>query len=304
MTFKFLYSDEKVKLSQDLLIGTDSGDENYIFGRIEDIAINSKGEIFVLDSAESKVKKFSKEGKFIFSIGGKGEGPGEFRTSPIGIEIDKDGNLFVAEYRKISIFNEKGIFTGSFSLDFGCNDFVIDEKGRVIILGFKDDKIFHIFNKKGENLFSFGKPLEVPTKYSKYKDFPNLKLPFKIYFTSNKRLVFINPYKYEIVILDKENQLVKRIDGKSEFYKPVQVQEFKRGVIFMCMNYSILEYRDFLYVSLLGENECQLDIFKNDSYLDNIKIKSFPKTIDKEGKLYAIDEAAFPKIARFTLVIQ
>jgi hypothetical protein len=301
---ELLYSDEKVKLLQDLSIGVSSGDNKYIFGIIGDLTTSSKGDIFVLDSSEWKIKKFSKEGKFILSIGGKGDGPGEFRTYPIGIEIDKDGNLFVAEQKKINIFNESGTFTGSFSLDFGCNDFVMDDKGRVIVLGLKDGKIFHIYNKKGENLFSFGKPLTVPEKYLKYKDFPNSKLPYKIYFTSNKRLVFINPYKYEIVIFDKENKLLKRINGKSKFYKPVQVMGFRRGVIFMCMGYSILEYEDLLYVSLKGEHECQMDIFKKDNYLDSIKIKFFPMAIDKEGRLYATDESDFPKIVRFTLKIQ
>ncbi|RLE02084.1 MAG: hypothetical protein DRJ11_08130 [Candidatus Aminicenantes bacterium] len=303
-----VYSQEKIKLEQDFSIGENSGDENYIFGRISDIAISPKDEIFVLDTAKWVVSKFSRNGKFLLSVGKRGQGPGEFGTYPVAIETDNEGNLIVAEFRKISIFNNEGKFLGSFKLDFQCQDFFIDDSNWIILLGLKDGKIFHIYNRNGEEIFSFRKPVEIPQKYLKYKRLPNMNLPFKVYFTKNKRLIYMNPYKYELIIADKVNQIVKKIEHKSEFYKPAMVLESRRGkslsVNLITMNYSIFEYKNFMYVCLFGENESQIDIFKNDKYFDSLKIKSFPKAMDNEGNLYAIDESDFPKILRYNLIIQ
>lgn len=303
-----LYCEEKIELMQALSIGKNSGDENYIFGRISDIAIDPKCNIFALDTAKWKVSKFSKEGKFLLSVGGKGQGPGEINTYPVAIETDNDGNLIVAEFRKVSMFDNEGKFLGSFKLDFQCNDFFIDDKNRIILLGLKDGKIFHIYNREGEELFSFRKPLEVPEKYSKYKELPNMKLPFKVYFTKNKRLIYMNPYKYELFILDKRNQLVKRITHKSEFYKSAEVIESRTGksliVSLITMDYSIFEYKNLMFVCLLRETESQIDIFKSDKYLESIKIRSFPKAMDDKGRLYTVDDSDFPKILIFNLIIR
>lgn len=308
LILQMLYPNERVKLVQELSIGSESGDENYVFGRISDIAISPKRDIFVLDTAKWKISKFSKDGKFLLSVGGKGQGPGEISSYPVAIEVDNEGNLIVAEGRKISIFGNEGKFLGSFRLDFQCGDFFIDDKDRIILMGLKEGEIFHIYNREGEEIFSFRKPFEVPEKYSKYKELPNMRLPFKVYFTNNKRLIYMNPYKYELIICDKENQLVKRINHNSKFYKSAEVIEFKRGrslmISLITMDYSIFEHKNFMYVCLLGEGESQIDIFKDDKYFDSIKIKSFPKAMDKEGRLYAVDESDFPKILRLNLIIK
>lgn len=308
LILQVLYSNQRIKLVQDLSIGAEAGNENYIFGMISDIAISPNGEIFVLDTAKWKISKFSKNGEFLLSVGGKGQGPGEIGSYPVAIEVDNDGNLIVAEFRKISIFDNGGNFLGSFKLDFQCQDFFIDDKNRVILIGLKNEKIFHIYNKEGEEIFSFRKPLEVPEKYSKYKELPNMRLPFKVYFTKNKRAIYMSPYKYELFILDKENQSVKRINHKSKFYKRPEVIESKRGknlmISLITMDYSIFEHKNFMYVCLKGEDESQIDIFKDDRYFNSLKIKSFPKTMDNEGRLYAVDESDFPKIFRFRIDIQ
>jgi len=56
-----------------LQIGVSKGDENYIFGFINDVEIDSTGNIYVLDSKMSRVVKFAKDGKFICKFGKKGQ---------------------------------------------------------------------------------------------------------------------------------------------------------------------------------------------------------------------------------------
>jgi DNA-binding beta-propeller fold protein YncE len=60
------------------------------------IAIDSAGNIFVADTNNRRIEKFSTSGLFIASIGTKGSGHGQL-GEPNGIAIDRAGNIYVAE---------------------------------------------------------------------------------------------------------------------------------------------------------------------------------------------------------------
>jgi streptogramin lyase len=70
------------------------------------------GDIFVADGhGNSRIVKFSKDGKFLMAWGKKGEGPSEFRT-PHSLALDSQGRLFVAdrENNRLQIFDQNGKF--------------------------------------------------------------------------------------------------------------------------------------------------------------------------------------------------
>jgi hypothetical protein len=88
------------KVSLDLVrkIGDiDTEDEHFAFNYPSDVAVDQDGNIYVLDSANTRVQKFGPDGKYLATIGRKGQGPGEFMM-PDAIGCDKDGNLVVADY--------------------------------------------------------------------------------------------------------------------------------------------------------------------------------------------------------------
>jgi sugar lactone lactonase YvrE/4-amino-4-deoxy-L-arabinose transferase-like glycosyltransferase len=60
------------------------------------IAIDSAGNIFVADTGNKRIEKFSPTGTFLSIIGAKGSGPGEL-VDPNGIAVDRSGNIYVAE---------------------------------------------------------------------------------------------------------------------------------------------------------------------------------------------------------------
>ncbi|MBM3775651.1 MAG: hypothetical protein FJW37_10905, partial [Acidobacteria bacterium] len=67
------------------------------FNRPTDLAVAPAGEIFVADGyGNSRVAKFSPEGKFLLDWGTKGRGTGEFDT-PHGIALDGQGRVYVAD---------------------------------------------------------------------------------------------------------------------------------------------------------------------------------------------------------------
>jgi sugar lactone lactonase YvrE len=117
-----------VKLNRDglalLTIGTrgEAGDWNEAAGsrklnQPNDVVIADNGDIFIVQghtpgaNGDPRVLKFSKDGKFIKSWGGKGAGPGQFQVAH-GIDIDAKGLLWVAdrENQRIQIFQPDGTF--------------------------------------------------------------------------------------------------------------------------------------------------------------------------------------------------
>jgi DNA-binding beta-propeller fold protein YncE len=87
-----------------------AGDSETTFNGVADIAIAPDGAIFVADGhVNSRVMKFSKDGKFIKAWGKKGSGPGEFNV-PHTLAFDSQGRLFVGDRSnsRIQIFDQDG----------------------------------------------------------------------------------------------------------------------------------------------------------------------------------------------------
>jgi sugar lactone lactonase YvrE len=76
-----------------------------------DVVIGKNGDIFVSDgeSTNTRVVKFSKDGKFIKCWGTKGAGPGEMNL-PHNIAMDSEGRLYVADRtnKRIQVFDQDG----------------------------------------------------------------------------------------------------------------------------------------------------------------------------------------------------
>ncbi len=88
------------------------GDDREHFNKPTDVAVLADGSFYVSDGyVNSRVVKFSADGKYQFEWGRKGGGPGEF-VIPHGIAIDAAGNVYVADRQndRIQIFTPDGKF--------------------------------------------------------------------------------------------------------------------------------------------------------------------------------------------------
>jgi len=61
-------------------IGLLDGDEAYLFGDPEDVALIPGGEIAVADNQTADVRFYDESGEFLRRVGTRGEGPGEFQS--------------------------------------------------------------------------------------------------------------------------------------------------------------------------------------------------------------------------------
>lgn len=97
-------------------IGIEMGDSNYMFGTIIDAAFLPDGRIALLDMRKDRISIFSPEGKFLFSFGNEGNGPGEF-AEPVELAVLDDGRLVVCDYmhRKLLFYDSLLNFTDELS---------------------------------------------------------------------------------------------------------------------------------------------------------------------------------------------
>lgn len=107
--FKFSHDGKLLmKLGEARVAGTDAGH----FDLPTDVAVTNGGSFYVSDGyGNSRVVKFSAEGKYLFAWGKKGTGPGEFNI-PHGITLDENENVVVAdrENRRVQVFDSTGKF--------------------------------------------------------------------------------------------------------------------------------------------------------------------------------------------------
>ena len=75
------------------------------------IGVNPSNRVFVSDSHNDRIQKFSKTGTFIRKWGTPGTGDGQFDI-PIGVGVDSSGNVFVGDSgnNRIQKFTNTGTF--------------------------------------------------------------------------------------------------------------------------------------------------------------------------------------------------
>ncbi len=87
-----------------LTIGVLEGDDHEMLGRVDDIAVDHFGNIFILDSRRANVRIFHPDGSFITSFGRAGEAPGEF-WRPHSLAITSQRQVMVMDSRAITVFD-------------------------------------------------------------------------------------------------------------------------------------------------------------------------------------------------------
>lgn len=120
------------------------------------IAVNSKGEIFVVEHYSNCVSTFSPSGEKLRSFGTYGSKEGQF-SYPCGLTMDSEGNLLVTDKgnNRVQKFTPKGEFVTSVD----CNspaDVAFSAANSRVYVG-SDDYSVQILNPDFTKLRTFGK---------------------------------------------------------------------------------------------------------------------------------------------------
>jgi YD repeat-containing protein len=139
--------------------GTENGKLKNPWG----VAINSEGKLWVVDSANNRVQKFSSAGVYSSKFGEAGSGNGQF-SGPQGIALDSAGHIWVADTgnNRIQEFSSTGTFMASIgSLGSGNGQFkspsalAFDPKGNLWVTDTGNNRVQKL-DKEGVYVSQFG----------------------------------------------------------------------------------------------------------------------------------------------------
>ncbi|HZA22795.1 MAG TPA: NHL repeat-containing protein, partial [Dehalococcoidia bacterium] len=109
----------------------------------------SGNTIFISDSRNNRIQKFSLDGKFQGKFGSPGNGPGQFNL-PWGIAVDKEGSVYVADWRNDRIqqftadrqwqasFGSSGSGVGQFNRPNGVG---VDQDGDIYVADWLNNRV-------------------------------------------------------------------------------------------------------------------------------------------------------------------
>lgn len=79
-----------------LSIGEVDGPQEYLFGQVASIAVDDARNVHILDGQAQEVRIFDPEGSYVETLGGPGEGPGEFAMAD-AVAVLPDGRVAVRD---------------------------------------------------------------------------------------------------------------------------------------------------------------------------------------------------------------
>jgi len=164
---------EKIRTLGDI----EAADENVTFYMPQDIALDPEGNLYVLDTGNHRIQKFSPQGEYLTTFGREGQGPGEFNY-PGSLDFGKNGELIVASpyIQKIQFLNPEGKETKSLHLTemltayirvFGPDHFLAavrrlsftpDDKKK------KLERLMQVMDREGKLIKKFGEPRDYKNK--------------------------------------------------------------------------------------------------------------------------------------------
>ncbi len=163
----------KITLDIIKIWGADDSDEKNEFFRFpEDIKVDKKGWVYILDSGNNRIQVFDGSGKYIRTIGRKGQGPGDM-LSPNAIVLDNINNVVVADSgnRRVQAFDPAGNYLYSFNSGDGISSAIAVTRSNEIVIGSpskspRSRPVITLYKPNGTILKNLGKVHVAPN--SKY----------------------------------------------------------------------------------------------------------------------------------------
>lgn len=222
-------SEKPVRAELVLRIGSDKANED--FYKPPAFAVGKNGQIYILDSGNSRIQCFSKEGRFLFGFGRRGQGPGELSSDPRKIKILSDGNIYVIDnsQRRINVYNQEGKFLFLAKTSAWYNDVVLLENTYYLsnIILKEDHKPIHVSSSLGKIDNDFGIFVEPAVGILKQISRLPMPEPWRVYYsdanftrlvaTNKSELIFSQGFPYRLIKYDTKGKVLKDIMGDVGF---------------------------------------------------------------------------------------
>lgn len=195
-----------------------------------------QGRIFVADSVEAVIRVFDVPNGRHFKIGG--DDPGKL-SKPLGIDVDRRGNLYVADTsaKAIFIYNKDGKYLrriGNASWFDRLANVTVDPKGDRVYLvdvggvSSQQHRVRVVDASNGEPLFDFGK---------RGKDPGDFNFPRDIVVGKDGRLYIVDAGNFRVQIFDRDGKFLKTFGNigrqMGQFARPKEIAADPAGNIYV-----------------------------------------------------------------------
>ena len=292
-------------LKEELTIGGGKAKGEKIFSSVSHLNIDSLGNIYIVDIRDAQVKEFDKDGKFVKTIGRKGQGPGEFNMPDMVLFNDTSRTFYVLDLltRRFSLFDLDGHFIR-----------YVPVQAEIILRADIDSKghLYYSSTSYATRQISVNKcdaDMKVIASYGAYPlaGADNPVGPRLHWTVGLKDEVIIGfPKTYELLIYDGNGKLLKKI---IRTYDPVKLtkEEMEEAIrsVPPTKTPAISEYHsayDGVFVDDDGHlfvrtwerqpinNSCLYDVFDAEGrFMAKVIFKGRPVLI-KQKKLYSLEE--------------
>jgi hypothetical protein len=232
----------KIIFEEDLTIGVEDGDENYMFGSLVVMNTDDDGNFYVTDGDRKTVNKYNSSGNFLQSIGRPGQGPGEFQNIS-EVRFDSEGNIYLNDTRnqRISFLSKEGHYISAIKAPSFFERVVINSRGSYIAKsvdnvelgqGKKWDYFYGLFD---ENFNLTAEFLRLPQEANSKKKADSIAQviadslsdmafePFVNYILDKNDMIYFGyPRNYEIKVYSPEGKLKKTIQRD---FEPVEISK-------------------------------------------------------------------------------
>jgi hypothetical protein len=233
----------QITFEEDLSIGAEVGDENYMFGSQVFMNTDDEGNFYVTDWDRKTVRKYDPDGKFLHSIGRAGQGPGEFQdVSEVRFDVERNIYLNDVKNQRISFLKKDGYYIRGIKTPAVFERVVMNSKGFYIAMSAdnvelgkskKWDYFYGLFDDNFKLVAEFLRlPQEANAQYKNPASIAQVMadslskeafVPFVNYVLGkNDSIYFGYPKSYEIKVYSPEGKLKKIIQRD---FKPVEISE-------------------------------------------------------------------------------
>ena len=128
--------DSERVLEPEMRIGTLEGEEAYMLGDVNGLAVAPDGSIYLYDRQGPALRKYSADGEYLATFGREGSGPGEYEQSDGGLAVLPDGRVLLRDpgNARINVYSPEGESLDHWDLRggfFTSNPLVVDTAAQV-----------------------------------------------------------------------------------------------------------------------------------------------------------------------------
>jgi DNA-binding beta-propeller fold protein YncE len=269
-------------------------------GAVSDIAVDSAGNIHVVDRDSSTIKVYTREANFIREIGKEGS-KSERMIQPAGIAVGKNGSIYVADWgdestagrilvydvgtgklvteimvslpseehiRQVRHFraNERPKVTGP-ALEEGkkirVRDVAVDREGRIYAVDYAYDRLLS-YSKGGSYSFEIGTSGNVPG---------GLNRPTCVEVSENGEIHVCNTFSGRIEVFDQDGRFVRKYGDNKSFVGGLALPT---SIAFDDRDYSIVTDSGGNNIQCFGPREGNPDRWEHKYFLGNDEARMDP----------------------------